>query len=89
MIHKLFNEALDKCLIEIRKDQNKDKLRKIISPFLDYTVNYSIKIAYPYILTIILILILFIILLILTLYNINSKLAIIRNELNRIVNSSI
>ncbi len=88
MFTKLFNDIMDKSLIEIKKDCNRDKIKKLISPFLDYTVNYSMKVAYPYLITIILILILFIILLILTLYNVNSKLSEIKSEITKIVSRS-
>lgn len=58
---------LDKMLFD------KEKIKKMISPFLDYTLNYSVNVLYPYFITIILILILFIILLILTIINTNNQ----------------
>lgn len=88
MFAKLFNDIMDKSLIEIKKDCNRDRIKKLISPFLDYTVNYSMKVAYPYLITIILILILFIILLILTLYNVNFKLSEIKSEITKIISRS-
>ena len=55
MLQTLTNEFLDKILIEIKKNENMNKIHNNI---IDPLVNYTFKKIHPYILTLFIILIL-------------------------------
>jgi len=61
MIYKITTELLNKCIYELKKEENKDKINtNIVSPIID---NLSSRL-YPYVLTIFLMYILILILII-------------------------
>ena len=71
MLKSLTNEILEKLLIEIKKEEN---MNKIHYNLIDPLVNYTFKKVYPYIITLFVLLILIFLIIIIVL------LIIIRNK---------